>query len=458
MYAADYAIPTPAKMTIAKLDMEAAYTDVSGRVPANSVELMGGNIGGLTLAPGIHKWSTAVYLPVSSTLTFNGSPSDVWIMQIAGTFYAKTGCQMILEGGAKAENIFWAVADVVAIQVDAQVQGIFLAKTMISFLARSSLTGAALAQTAITMDAATIEAIACPAPIHTTTASTPEVISPENTVALKTTRGAPETTSSEKTFAPKTTTDPTATIARPTTARVPFLTFLTAGFDMARIRAAADGATFTRGGLNKGDIHNVLEANEESTAGTSDELRVRLAGILPAANTAATAASTTTLAPSTTTAVPPTTITSTTVTLTSIISTETLTSVTEPFTVPQTTTSAETPPAATFPSFDGKHRLRVYTLTNVAASSALQDGNESDHQPATTGGSIAGILIVVMGLALVAVLVVMRQKKQGGATVNEVDETGEWSIESSRGAPAVHETLASAARISFAKAPLALTN
>jgi hypothetical protein len=56
----------------------------------------------------------------------------------------------------------------------------------------------------------------------------------------------------------------------------------------------------------------------------------------------------------------------------------------------------------------------------------LQVDNASDRQPAPSalsGGSIAGILIVVMGLALVAVVLVVRQKKQGTATLDEVDET-----------------------------------
>jgi hypothetical protein len=62
---------------------------------------------------------------------------------------------MKLSGGAQAKNIYWAVAGVVAFQ-NAHGEGIFLAKTNISFTAGSSLNGAALAQTAVTMISTTI--------------------------------------------------------------------------------------------------------------------------------------------------------------------------------------------------------------------------------------------------------------------------------------------------------------
>lgn len=58
--------------------------------------------------------------------------------------------------------------------------------------------------------------------------------------------------------------------------------FKTAGFDMDRIRAAAEDNTAPNGGLNKEDVKKILRANDESTDGSSSECRSRLAGILPA--------------------------------------------------------------------------------------------------------------------------------------------------------------------------------
>src|SRR5680860_1821721 len=67
-YATDYTAPTPAKMTTAVSNMEAAYTDAAGRTNPTETELGAGNIGGMTLAPGLYKWSTGVTIPTDVTL------------------------------------------------------------------------------------------------------------------------------------------------------------------------------------------------------------------------------------------------------------------------------------------------------------------------------------------------------------------------------------------------------
>jgi len=154
VYAADYAVPTPAKMTTAVLDMEAAYTDAAGRTLPHFTELGAGNIGGLTLAPGLYKWSSCVTIPTDVTLS--GGPDDVWIFQIAGTLDISSATSVILSGGAQAKNIFWAVAGVVALGTTSEFKGNILAKTNITMNTGATLNGRALAQTAVTLIANTI--------------------------------------------------------------------------------------------------------------------------------------------------------------------------------------------------------------------------------------------------------------------------------------------------------------
>src|SRR5580692_3756414 len=60
VYAANYAVPTPAKMTTAIHDMQTAYTNAAGRSNPLATEVGAGNIGGMTLPPGLYKWSTGV--------------------------------------------------------------------------------------------------------------------------------------------------------------------------------------------------------------------------------------------------------------------------------------------------------------------------------------------------------------------------------------------------------------
>src|SRR5688572_4289993 len=51
VYAADYASPTPAMLTMAVNDMKTAYNDAAGRLLPDFTETGGGNIGGMTLVP-----------------------------------------------------------------------------------------------------------------------------------------------------------------------------------------------------------------------------------------------------------------------------------------------------------------------------------------------------------------------------------------------------------------------
>ena len=117
-------------LTSAVLDMEAAYLDAEGRSSPDFTEVGAGEIGGLTLSPGLYKWGTGVMISTDVTLT--GGPNDVFIFQIAGTLLQANAARVTLTGGAQAKNIFWQVADVVAIGTTAHFEGIVLAKTMVA--------------------------------------------------------------------------------------------------------------------------------------------------------------------------------------------------------------------------------------------------------------------------------------------------------------------------------------
>jgi hypothetical protein len=154
IYAADYAPPTPNMLTVAVLDMQTAYVDAAGRKDPDHTELgSAGSIEGLTLEPGLYKWSTDVGF--TSSLTFNGSATDIWILQIDGDVKVGSGAKVTLNG-ALPENIFWQIAGSTEIGTYSHVEGIFMCNTKIMFKTGSSMTGAALAQTAVTMETTTI--------------------------------------------------------------------------------------------------------------------------------------------------------------------------------------------------------------------------------------------------------------------------------------------------------------
>ena len=151
VFAANYAVPTPAMLTTAVGDMQIAYQNAAGRKNPNFVNLGAGNIGGRVLTPGLYRWGTSVIMPTNVTLS--GSKDAVWIFQIAGTFNVASGKKMILAGGALPRNIFWQVAGATVIGTTAQVSGNFLGKTSIVMKTGARLSGRALAQTAVTLDA-----------------------------------------------------------------------------------------------------------------------------------------------------------------------------------------------------------------------------------------------------------------------------------------------------------------
>jgi subtilase family serine protease len=150
-YAADYAPPTPTVMTTAVSDMETAYTDAAGRTDPTATELGAGNIGGMTLAPGLYKWSTGVTIPTGVTLDCQGNTNAVFIFQIEQNLDVGNDADVTLSGGCQARNIFWQVAGQATLGTTSNVNGIILSQTAIVMNNGARLNGRALAQTAVTL-------------------------------------------------------------------------------------------------------------------------------------------------------------------------------------------------------------------------------------------------------------------------------------------------------------------
>jgi hypothetical protein len=153
LYAADYAAPTPSNMTTAVGDMERAFTDAAGRAP-DVTELGAGNIGGMTLAPGVYKWGTGLLIPTDVTLT--GSATDVWIFQIAQDLTISSATNIVLTGGALPQNVFWQVAGLVDLGTTAHCEGVVLTQTSVTLRTGASIRGRLLAQTAVTIDSSAV--------------------------------------------------------------------------------------------------------------------------------------------------------------------------------------------------------------------------------------------------------------------------------------------------------------
>lgn len=141
-------------LTAAVSDEESAYTDAAGRTNPGFVNLGAGQIGGLTLSPGLYKWTGDVSM--SKGVTLAGGPNDVWIFQIAGSLNQASATRVRLTGGALAKNVFWASAGAVTLGTTAHSEGTILSKTMIAMNTGSSTNGRLLAQTQVTLQESTV--------------------------------------------------------------------------------------------------------------------------------------------------------------------------------------------------------------------------------------------------------------------------------------------------------------
>ena len=155
VYAADYAVPTPANISTAVSDMETAFTTANGLTTTVITELGAGDITGMTLAPGLYKWGTGLLIS-GGGVTLTGGANDTWVFQIGQGMTVANGAIIHLAGGAQAKNIFWITASNAVIGSTVNFSGNILSQTLISLNTGAVVTGRLLGQTAVTLNAATV--------------------------------------------------------------------------------------------------------------------------------------------------------------------------------------------------------------------------------------------------------------------------------------------------------------
>ena len=131
-----------AMLAAAEIDGDNAYNNASGRAP-NVTGLGAGDISGMTITPGVYKWTTAVAINTDVTLT--GGPNDVWVFQIAQGLSVSSGVRIILAGGALPQNVFWAPTHDVELGTNSQFKGILLPAAAVIMRNGASIVGRLLA-------------------------------------------------------------------------------------------------------------------------------------------------------------------------------------------------------------------------------------------------------------------------------------------------------------------------
>jgi hypothetical protein len=155
VYAANYQIPTPTRMSTAVGHMQSAYLDASTRTPADFTGLYGGDLTGHTLAPGLYKWNSSVLI-FAGGVTLTGGPDDVWIFQVVQDLTVAPQGVVRLAGGAKPSNIFWQVTGKTTLGAMSEMRGIILCAHEVFMNSDAILVGRALSQDTVSLDASTL--------------------------------------------------------------------------------------------------------------------------------------------------------------------------------------------------------------------------------------------------------------------------------------------------------------
>jgi uncharacterized repeat protein (TIGR01451 family) len=112
-----------------------------------------GDLGGLTLTPGLYNSTSSLGITGTLTLNGQGNPNSVFIFQVASALTTATSSQVVLIGGAQASNIFWQVGSSATLGTYSIFNGTILAQASISLGTGAALNGRALARTgAVTLD------------------------------------------------------------------------------------------------------------------------------------------------------------------------------------------------------------------------------------------------------------------------------------------------------------------
>ncbi len=115
------------------------------------------DIGGDTLAPGVHCFPSSAFITGALTLDAAGDPNAVWVFNIESTLITAPAASVLIINGGDACHLFWRVGSSATLDTTTSFQGNILALASITANTGATVSGRLLAQVgAVTMDTNTV--------------------------------------------------------------------------------------------------------------------------------------------------------------------------------------------------------------------------------------------------------------------------------------------------------------
>jgi hypothetical protein len=154
--------PSSTSAAAAEAALTVAYLDLAGRT-APAPATVAGDLGGLTLAPGLYKSTSTLGITGTLTLDGGGNANAVWIFQIASALTTLSNSSVVLAGQAQARNIYWQVGSDATLGTNSTFNGSILALSSVTVTTGATLNGRALARNgAVTLDTNMVNVPSCP--------------------------------------------------------------------------------------------------------------------------------------------------------------------------------------------------------------------------------------------------------------------------------------------------------
>lgn len=157
---------------LAQTDLVTAFVEAAG-MPVTQ-DLTGIDLGGLTLVPGVYRFSSSAQLTGALTLNAQGDPNAEWVFQVGTALTTASNASVIFinQGATPSCNVFWQVGSSATLGTTTAFIGHILALTSITLLDAVTVNhGSLLARNGtVTLQNSTIAGCGfSPVPTRTTT-------------------------------------------------------------------------------------------------------------------------------------------------------------------------------------------------------------------------------------------------------------------------------------------------